>query len=323
LVEDFTYPDLYDTKNIKDESSRLLSVEKVFFKPLGNIRVYRTRFLVQAEKTEKTSTAIERLEKPWYGITLQGLGLRDLVSANPYLSDILDTLHRAGLVYLVKTEDEIRYASVRDDLKLLVYSLSELTNFKWTFIQVPEMEYFRRRTPDETENTRRILGDRAGDYVKKEDEEREKIQKDYKEWNKQSTHYFEKPVVVEDENKNVLVQMTHKEFLEEEQLNFENWKKNLRIQHLENNGKVNTHTISFFVDKCMNQEWLDKFVRKCRAVWKGKPKHFLDLEKESIRKHNKAYQASVKKAKEEFALSIEKYRYLLPVLRLINQDFFA
>lgn len=319
MIEDYTFSEIDKEKNKKAKQNLVPFVEKVYFKPIGTINVFRTRFLV---KGMEKSPLIERIERPTYGITFSNLDLKELVAKNSQLADVLDTLLRAGLVYVIKSKEEIRYGSVRDDLKIMVVSLKNLTDFKWSSIQIPEMEYFRQRTPEETENTRRILGDATDEFLRKEDEEREKIQQEYTEWKKKPIHYFENCVNVVDKDKNVLAKITHREFLEEQKVNFENWKQNKIVKYWEEGGKVITHVSPFLAQKPMDQKWLEKFIKMCKKRWKGKPKHFLDSQKEWIRKSKKTYDANVKKAKVEFAPCIQKYTYLVPVLRLLNNDFF-
>jgi hypothetical protein len=321
LVEDFTYSEIDNEKGKKAKNG--LVVEKVYFKPIGPISVFRTRFITNFK--ERTP-AIERIERPTYGITFSNLDLKELVAKNPQLENVLDTLLRAGLVYVIKTKEEIRYGSVRDDLKIVFVSLNNLTDFRWSSIQIPEMTYltyFRPRTPEETEETRRILGNSTDEYLKKEDEEREEIQKEYAEWKEKPIHYFENTVDVVDKDKNILSRITHREFLKEQKVNFQNWKQNKLVTYLEKSGKVATLIVPLFGQKTMDQKRLEKLVKTCKKYWKGKPKHFLDSEKEWIGKNKKTYDANVKKAKEEFASCIKKYNYLVPVLRLINSDVFA
>ncbi|MGE5638445.1 MAG: hypothetical protein ACM3WQ_07045 [Chloroflexota bacterium] len=252
LIEDFIYSDLDDVKKRRKKPNLFASVEKVFYKPIGNIHVFRTRFLVN-KTANKEESRIKRIDEPSYGISFRDLSVADFVSRDAKLADVLDTLHRAGLVHIVKTKKgEIRYASVRDDLKLLVFSLSELSNFKWSHIQVPEMKYFRKRTSQENDNTRRILGVRAEEYLKNEDAEKEEIQKEYKKWKKQSVHYFENTINITDKDKNVLLRITHEEFVEEKKLGFKNWKQNLRIQHWDKNGSINSSLVPFFT----TNEWI-------------------------------------------------------------------
>lgn len=315
LVEDFTYTEGEKEEGEKVDKDRFLSVEKVHYKPIGNIKVFRTRFIHEGSKT---------LRKPMYGVTFSGLSLRDFISQKPALADILDTLHRAGLVYVTKTKAEIRYASARYDLTSLIVSLDKLSRFKWSSIQVPEMNYFRSRTPEETEVSRRILGEKADEYLRKEDEERERIQKEYREWKKQPEHYFMNPLDIVDKDGKTIARISHEEYTKERNVDFQNWKQNKRvIQVKKDDEQTETVTEPFFFDKDMDQKWLDKLIRACKKQWKGQPKHFLEFEKELIRKHKKEYNASLEKFKKEFKPIVEKYKYLIPIFSLLNQDAFV
>ncbi len=76
----------------------------------------------------------------------------------------------------------------------------------------------------------------------------------------------------------------------------------------------------FFAEKGMDTKWLAGFIKTCKKMWKAKPKHFLEVQQELIKKSKKAYDKNLKTAKADFALCIREYSYLEPVLRLINQD---
>lgn len=305
LVEDFEH-----SENPENMS---MFLEKTYYKPIGNIRVFRNRFIYR-----DGSKAAEDKFKPTYGLTITGANFSDFISRNPQVNDVLDILRKSGLAYVIRSHNETRYASVRNDLKSLVVTLRELSRFKWSFIQVPEMKYFRERTSEETEMTRKILGDGANDFLRKEDEEKERIQREYEEWKKIPQHYFENSIDIVDKNDRVIARITHREFLEERKTGFENWKRNRRIMYID--GK--TQTLPFFADKEMDQKWFKDLVRKCEENWVGQPKHFLELEKEWVEKHKEEYRASLDQTKKGFAEIIEKYDYLMPVLRLLNQDVF-
>jgi len=317
LVEDFTYSEMDKEKGKKGK--KRLVFEKVHFKPIGQIRVFRTKLITHFKEGTPST---ERIERPSYGVTFSNLELKELVAKDPQFEDVLDTLLRSGLVYVIKTKEEIRYGSVRGDLKAMIFSLKELSDFKWSHIQVPEIQYFRPRTQEETDTTRRILGNGADEFLKKEDEEKQELQKEYKEWKKEPIHYFKNDVNVVDKDKKILSRITHREFLEEQKVNFQNWKQNKLIKYFEENENVKTVIFPLAGQKPVDPKWLEGLIKTCKKHWKGKPRHFLDLEKKWIRESKKAYQENVKKAKEEFAVCIGKYSYLIPVLRLINNDVF-
>jgi hypothetical protein len=307
LVEDFIHTER-EKKDGKKAEKTFLPFEKMYYKPIGKIRVFRTKFIL----------------KPMYSVMFSGLSLRDFISQKPELADILDTLRRAGLVYLIKTKEEIRYASIKYDLTSLIFSLDELSRFKWSFIQIPEIEYFRSRTPEETKILREILGEKADEYLKKEDEERNRFQKEYREWKKQPEHYFTDPLDIVDKDGKTITRITHKEYAEEKNVNFQNWKQNKRVVHIKKeDGQTETVTTPFFSDKDMDQKWLENLIRACKKQWKGQPKHFLEFEKEMIRKHKKEYNASLEKFRKESKPIIEKYKYLMPIFTLLNQDVFV
>ena len=317
LVEDYNYSNVDNNKKGKKDDF-LPHIEKLFYKPIGQISVFRTKTIFKMNDKglpDKTST-------PLYGITFSNITLQDYVSKNSHIAGVLDSLLRSGLVYLVNTEGETRYGSIRNDLKILVNTLKELSDFKWSFIQIPEMQYFRERTDEETENTRRLLVESADNYLKQENEERKRILAEYKIWKNNSSQFFENPIDVIDKNKEILARITHKEFVEEKNLNFKNWRANLRIEYIEKDGKTKSCLIPFFTNKNMDQQWLVKFIKQCERNWKGKPKHWLDFQKKWIKKSKKRYGANVKQVKVELASCIEKYSFLIPVFRLMNKDVF-
>lgn len=311
LVEDFVY-----TQREPGEKVSMIT-EKIYYKPIGNIKVFRTKFILEGVEQAQNEF------KPTYGIIATGASFSDFISQKPEFEEILDTLRKSGLVYVIKTKEGTRYASIRDDLKSLVVTLDELSHFKWSFIQIPEMKFFRPRTQEETEITRKLLGSGAEEYLRKEDEERERILKEYEEWKKQPEHYFENPLNILGKNGKVIAQITHKEFAEEKKRNFQNWKQNKRILFIERNGKTESVLAPFFTDKDKDQEWLQKLIETCEKQWSGQPKHFLEFQKELIEEHKKKYEDDVKTIKEEFSPIIKKYEYLEPVFRLLNQDVFA
>jgi hypothetical protein len=281
--------------------------------------VFRNRFITNLRERKPS---IERLEKPSYGVTFSNLTLKEIIDKNPQYADVLDTLLRAGLVYMTKTKEETQYGSIRDDLKAMIFSLKELSDYKWAHIQVPEMKYFRPRTQEEIEATRRILGKGADAFLKKEDEEKKELQKEYDEWKKEPIHYFENCVNVVDKDKNIISRITHRDFLEEQKVNFRNWKQNKLIMFFEENGNIKTAILPLAGEKAKDPKWLDRLIKTCKKQWKGKPRHFLDWEKESIRKSKKEYNDYIRKTKKQFAPCIEKYNYLEPILRLLNSDVF-
>lgn len=311
LVQDF----VHTQREPGDKVSMI--IERTYYKPIGDIKVFRTIFILEGVEQARNEF------KPSYGIITTGASFSDFISQKPKFGEILDTLRKSGLVYVIKTKEGTRYASVRDDLKSLVVTLDELSRFKWSFIQIPEMKYFRPRTQEETEISRKILGSGAEEYLRKEDEERERVLKEYEEWKKQPEHYFENSLDILDKDGKVIARITHKEFVEEEKRGFQNWRQNKRITLIEKDGKTESLIVPFFIDKDIDQEWLQKLIETCEKQWVGQPEHFLEFQKELIEESKRKYEANVKTIKEEFAPILKKYEYLKPVFRLLNQDVFA
>lgn len=321
LVEEVTYSE-GTIEKAKETDNCTPIFEKTYFKPIGNLRVSRSRFLFNDGNSKDKKPEIERIEEPTYSITLSSLGLEDYITKEPQFSKILDALRRGGLVYVIKTKNEVRYGSIRDDLKSVIFALDDLDKFKWSSIQMPEVQYFRLRTPEEIETTRRILGDKADDYFRKEKEEKYRLWKAYREWKMKPEHFFPNFLDVVDKNGNVTARITHKEYVQERKAGFKNWKGNKRLYHVEREGKKQTISEPFFLDREMTTEQLDKLLKTCRKIWKGKPKHFLEREKERLRKNKKKYKASVEKFKEQSKPIVERYEYLMPIFELLNKDVF-
>ena len=128
---------------------------------------------------------------------------------------------------------------------------------------------------------------------------------------------------VVDRNNKIITRITHREFLEEKKIGFRNWKQNKKILYIDEDGKTTTIIEPFFTDKSMDVKWLAKLIKKCEKEWKGQPKHFLEIEKELIAKSKRKYKVNLKKIREEIAPLLEKYHYLVPILRLLNQDVFS
>jgi len=163
--------------------------EKTIYKPIGNIIVIRNRIIYDRD----WKPDVER--KPIYAVTQVGVTLEDFISDKTEIAEVVRILRGCGLLYVIKTRGKERYASVREDLKALVITLDELSRFKWSFIQIPEMKYFRPRTEEEIEITKRILGDSAEEYMQQEDKERARLQAEYEEWKKRpepkEVHFLE------------------------------------------------------------------------------------------------------------------------------------
>ena len=147
--------------------------------------------------------------------------------------------------------------------------------------------------------------------------------KEYEEWKKQPEHYFQNQLDITDQNGRVITRITHKEFAEEKKTNFQNWKQNKKAILMEKDGKMVTSWGCFFEDKGMEEEWLKKLIAKCEEMWRGQPKHFLDIQKEWIEEKKKQYANNVKQVKEKSAAILKKYEYLIPVFRSLNQDVFT
>ena len=251
-------------------------IEKIFYKPVGNVRIFKTSYIY--DRDWKPSMEV----KPTYGIVVTGVSVEDFISGSQDMARILTHLRGCGLVYISKFQSTIRYASTREDLKALVSNLSALSQFKWSFIQTPEMKYFRPRTTEETENTRRILGEGANEFLKKEDQERERIQAEYQEWKKQPKKYHERPVTVM-KDKQVVQRISHREFEEEKRREFVNWKSNKIIhQRTENDRIINQVEVRLVPDEMFSDKMVNDIITKCEEAWKDKSKHFLEMMEEFI-----------------------------------------
>lgn len=126
LIEDFVSTQREPEERTKSGESIGMLVERIHYKPIGNIRVFRTRFI-----HEKNSKTRQDIGKPMFGVMIAGVGLSDFISQKPEYEGVLDTLRKSGLAYVIKAREGTRYASVRDYLKSLVVALDELSRFKY------------------------------------------------------------------------------------------------------------------------------------------------------------------------------------------------
>ena len=251
---------------------------------------------------------------------MAGVSLEDFISGSADIGRIMNHLKGCGIVYVSKLKGVPRYASVKDDLKALVLSLMNLTQIKWMMIQIPEMKYFRTRTPEETEQTKTALGASAEEYLKKEDQDRERLQREYQEWKRQPEHFYSEPLDVMRE-KTVVQRISHRDFVAEKKQSLSNWKSNKIIQFLtRQDGTVDKLEGQLLPKDMFNEEMLGKLIAKCEEAWKEPPRHFLEYEEESVKMHKELYEKDVKKAKEQFADVIKKYEYLKPAFTLMNKD---
>jgi hypothetical protein len=289
-------------------------MEKTAYKPIGNVRVFKTGWVYDREWKPPTEN------KPTYGVTVTGVSLEDFISGSADTGRIMNHLKGCGIVYVSKLKGAPRYASVKDDLKALVLSLTSLAQVKWMMIQDPEMKYLRARTPEETERTKAVLGASAEEYLKKEDQDRERLQKEYQDWKKQPEHYYPVPLDIMRE-KTVVQRISHHDFVAEKKQSFSNWKSNKMIHFLTRaDGTVDKFEDQLLPNDMFNEEMLKKIMANCEESWKEPPRHFLEHEEESVKTQKELYEKDVKKAKDQFADVIKKYEYLKPAFTLMNKD---
>ncbi len=289
-------------------------MEKIAYKPIGNVRVFKTSWVYDREWKPPTEN------KSTYGMTVAGVSLEDFISGSADIGRIMNHMKGCGIVYVSKLKGAPRYASVKDDLKALVLSLTSLTQIKWMMIQYPETKYFRARTPEETEQTKAAVGAGAEEYLKREDQDRERLQKEYQEWKKEPEHVYPMPLDVMRE-KTVVQRISHRDFVAEKKQSFSNWKSNKIIRFLtRQDGTVDKFEDQLLPNDMFNEEMLWKIIAKCEEAWKEPPRHFLEYEEESVKMHKELYEKDVKKTKEQFADVIKKYEYLWPAFTLMNKD---
>ena len=297
-----------------DDRDISYSIEKVFYRPVGNVRIFKTSFLYDRD----WKPSIEN--EPTYGVTVTGVSVEDFVSGSQDIARMLNHLRGCGIVYVSSFQGTARYASIREDLKGLMLSLSDLSQFKWSMIQVPEMKYFRARTPEETQNTRTILGKDADEFLRKEDQDRERIQEEYRKWKEQPEHYHERPFEIASGSR-VVQRISHRDFEAEKKRDFVNWKSNKIIHlHVKEDGSVDRIEMRLLPDAMFTEKMLSELITKCQETWKEEPKHFLDLEKEFLERNRERYVQDVKKVRERFADIVKKYDYLKLVFASINKD---
>jgi hypothetical protein len=289
-------------------------LEKVSYRPVGNVRIFKTSYVYDRDWKPPVE------HKPTYGVIVAGISVEDFVSGSPDIVRILNHLRGCGIVYVSSFQGTTRYASIRQDLKELILNLSNLSQFKWSMIQIPEMKYFRPRTPEENEETRRILGKDADEFLRKEDQEREHIQEEYRRWKEQPEHYYEVPLDIVSGDK-VVQRISHRDFEAEKKQDFANWKSNKIIHlHAKKDGSVDRMEMQLVPDEMFSDKKLNEIIAKCQEMWKEEPKHFLDLTKEFLERDKKLYEEDVERFKGRFADIIEKYHYLKPVFASIDKN---
>lgn len=315
LVEESRYPERqFEGWKTPDGRDMSYALEKIFYKPVGSVRIFKNTYVYDCDWKPPVEL------KPSFGVTVTGVSVEDFVAGSPDIPRILNHLRGCGLVYVSKFEGAPRYASIREDLKQLISNLSALSQFRWSMIQIPEMKYFRPRTPEETKNTRAILGKGAEEFLRKEDQDRERIQEEYRKWKEQPEHYHEAPLDIMSDNK-VIMRISHKEYAVEKKLDFANWKSNkMVLLPTRKNGSVDRLEVPLFPNGMFSEERLDKLIATCQETWEKEPEHFLDMEKEFLERDRKRYEQDVKTVRERFAAIIEKYAYLKPVFASINKD---
>jgi hypothetical protein len=290
------------------------SIQKVTYKPVGNVRIFKTSYVYDRDWKPPTG------HKTSYGVTVTGVSVEDFFSGSRDAARILNHLRGCGIVYISNIQGAARYASIKDDLKALVLNLSELSLIKWSMIQIPEMNYFRARTQEETELTKAILGKDAEDYLKKEDQDRERIQEEYREWIKEPEHYYPVPLDIK-RGDTVVQRISHQDFVAEKKRKFSNWKSDKIIQLLtRQDGSKDTIESRLLPEDMFTEAKLGQLIAECEKIWKEEPKHFLDFERESVKMHKERYDEDVKNAKKRFTEIIAKYDYLKPAFTAINKD---
>jgi len=304
----------YEGWKSHDGKDMSYSLERVSYRPVGKVRMFKTSYVYDRDWKPPVE------HKPRYGVIVAGISVEDFVSGCPDIVRVLNHLRGCGIVYVSSFQGTPRYASIREDLKGLILNLSNLSQFKWSLIQIPEMQYFRPRTLEETESTRTILGKDADEFLRKEDQDRERIQDEYRKWKEQPEHYHERLLEIVSGDR-VVQRISHREFVAEKKQEFVNWKSN-KVIHLnvKADGSIDRVEMRLVPDEMFSDKMLNEIIAKCQETWKEEPKHFLDLMKESLERDKKLYEEDVERFKRHFADVIEKYHYLKPVFASIDKD---
>ncbi len=339
LIVDFIEEEKID-KSLKSYDNKDMSsiLERTYFKPLDYVNIYKIKHKYSKDYPLKNPYSLDET----YSIVDFSFSIKEIAYDSEEIKKLIDNLIILGKIIRLYKEDE-RYLLIDEDLKILIATLRNLAQFKWTFIQHPQMSYFRKRKSSEIKNTKEILGADAENYMKKEDIERKKIQLEYKDYNKRQKEWklFRKKHKLEVKNFSPS-DINYKKIRENINSSpmseiIDTWQKEYYgdgyIRLADKDGKIvdGIDLLDYLHQLNTNfKDWKEKFDSKkfneikkiCRKEFHRRKEHYLDLRKRWLEASKKKYLQMIAEEKERFKEIIPKYSYLRLALKLINNDLY-
>jgi hypothetical protein len=250
-------------------------VTHVFYR-LGKIEVMKT---FSTYDRDFRPNSVERVT---YAVREQGISSTDM--ENIENSDkILEHLRAAGLVFANESSGSHRYISTKDELDYVVNKLLHLRDYKWSFIQILEMQYFRKRTEEETEVTKEILGKSAEEHLRKEDINRDNTMAEYKKFKEEQS--IPPAIVIEGKVKRFKTIIKFEQWKYEKRSRYRNWKKNLIVI---NPSDTNPRFKRLIPKKYFDNEFLTYAIHACKRRFSPKL-HSIDIFRKSLRRDKIKY----------------------------------
>jgi hypothetical protein len=325
-----------DTKSAKGEDMSYL-LERTIYKSIRGFRFQRIRYNYDRDwKPER--------EKDTYGFTRTSFTVEDIPISKEKVEKILNLFIKLGLIIKINEMGSTRYEFIDEELKHYIATLIDLSQYKWSFIQYPQIEFFRKPNSEETQLLKGIHKEKMDDYLNKEFEKKKNQAKTYKmdklkkiEWKKfkdknnlniknfkkNSLNYKEISQTWDSGLYKEIQDNWSKQYSEEghfDILNKEGTQVIDRVFLLEYLHELNTDFK--FWKETFNGKKLDEIKKIAKDLFSRPKKHFLDIQKKWLNKSKKEYIIMIKREKERFSKIQENYTYLNNALKLINNDFF-
>ncbi|MBU1976000.1 MAG: hypothetical protein KKG59_06365, partial [Nanoarchaeota archaeon] len=257
---------------------------------------------------------------------------------------VLNIFIKLGLIIEIKEKKEIKYEFIDEELQHYIASLINLSQYKWSFIQYPQIEYFRKPKINEKKYLKGIYKDKLDNQLKKEVEKKNVQDEEYKIYKKRQKKWDEFK-----ENNNLNVKTFKKNSLNYKRISH-TWKSGLYKEIKDNWSNEYSAEGHFDIrskdsDQIMERvllldylhelntnfkSWKHQFKGKkfyeikklAEKVFHTRRKHWLDLQKKWLKKSKKEYINMLNNEKNKFSKVKRKYNYLNHALKLINSDFY-
>jgi len=288
----------------KDDPDLVNYDERITYKPIKGIQVYKTKHVIGRGKDIKTFG--------WDFHVLKVEAVEEEYSKIPYAAKILECLRKCNLISLI-SKNPNSYGSFNEDLKKYLAALENANFVKWSQVQYHSFEYVREPYLDEKQELAKHHKNKE-DFEKHLEEitkKRKEAKEEYKEWLKDP--YEKRPLRFTYKNKKPLGSISKEDFLKEKKQKFNNWKQN-KITITKPNGKK---IIRKLVDKKP-----EDFIEECKKHWNKKSYNFYEGMRKMPISGRKSYRKKILKIKKEYKNTIKKYAALKPILKLINYDIY-